>query len=60
MMTDCQTALTISGHDPPASTRSKRTRTAHGSNTRGLYPAKADNLSAPYSTYKGINHGKAT
>ena len=50
MVTNCLTAHTVSGHDPPASTRSEPTRAAHGSITKGLYPAKADNLTATHST----------
>ena len=36
MVTNCLTAHTISGHDPPASTRSEPTRAAHGSITKGF------------------------
>jgi hypothetical protein len=49
MVTHCLTAHMISGHDPPANTRSEPKRPAHGSIT-GLYPTWADNFTAPHST----------
>ena len=60
MVTNYLTAHTISGHDPPASTRTRTHACGSRVDHQALYPPKADNLSATHSTYKGINHGKAT